>query len=178
MFPRSSVPVVLSAVVVCGCAYMGKAEVRVETGNQQSGYLSRPLGVTASSDESIQDVAQGICDNVKPGSNAKITFVGKTPGPGPFDFADWGRYRYDCESAPVAASTQPAVAADPPAPKPQTDTKQNANTDETRQRECLLQQGKYHICLGDCMINSTSALQTIASECQQHCAPKLPVGCN
>jgi len=177
MFPRSSVLVLLSATFLCGCAYMGKAEVRVESGNQPTGYLSRPLGLTASSDESIQDVAQAICDNVKSGSNAKITFVGKTPGPGPFDFADWGRYRYDCESPSVAVSTKPAVVADPPSPSPPTDTKQNINVDETRQRECVLQEGKYHICLGDCMINSMSATQAIAGECQQHCAPKLPVGC-
>lgn len=115
---------------------------------------------------------------MKAGSNAKITFVGKIPGPGPFDFADWGRYRYDCERAPVAASTRPTVVADPPPANPQADTKQNVNLDETRQRECLLQQGKYHMCLGDCMINSTSETQAIASEGQQHCAPKLPVGCN
>jgi len=178
MFSRNTVLVLVSVVGLCGCAYMGKAEVRVETGNQPSGYLSRPLGLTASSDESIQDVAQRICDNVKAGSNAKISFVGKIPGPGPFDFSDWGRYRYDCESPAVVASPRRTVAADPPSPSPQAEAKQNTHVDETRQRECVLQQGKYHICLGDCMLNSTSATQAIPGECQEHCAPKLPVGCN
>jgi len=99
---------VLSLIAAAaGCSTTGKMAVHVETGNQSSGYLSRPLVLTTSSDESVQLVAQAICDNVKPGSDARITFVGKVPDPDPLSVGQRGRYRYDCQ-APVRVMTQPA----------------------------------------------------------------------
>jgi len=195
-------------VIVSGCSFMGEAPVRVETGNQQSGYLSRPLQLTFSSDESVQQVAQRICDNVKAGSNAKITFVGKVPGPGPFDIADWGRYRYDCEGDTVAKPPLPAVTANPvtvatPSPRAVTANPETIGTpspravtanpvpvaeasrpgqdtgaNEEQGRECQRQQGAYKICLADCVLNSTSPSRVIAGECQQRCTPHIPAGCN
>jgi len=225
MFSRSTVLVLSFVAVLCGCSFVGRSEVRVETGNQTTGYLSRPMGVTLASDESVEEVAQKICDNVKAGSEAKITFVGKIPGPGPFDFSDWGRYRYECLAPAVAANPSPAVKtssvvpspasepkglattppiakgdpavptpiaaskgtsseappivrADPVSPIPAGAPKGNSSGDEPHKRECVFQQGKYYICLGDCMINSASPSDAVAGECQQHCAPKAPVGCN
>jgi len=207
---RNAVLIPSLLVLVSGCGFMGESTVRVDTGNQQIGYLSRPLQFTFSSDESVQQVAQRICDNVKAGSYAKITFVGKVPGPGPFDLADWGRYRYDCEGPAIAtprvptvtANPAPAIAA-PPAPAvtanpvpaiatpavpvvtanqetpvPASGPSVDPEKDEQHGRDCQRQKGTYQICLGSCVLNSTSPAGVIAGECQQRCAPQMPAGCN
>ncbi len=162
---RSSVLASLLIVIICARAYVGEVKVCVETSNQHGRYLSRPFGLTASYDDSIRDVAQQICDKVKPGSTAKIIFVGKIPGLGLLYLSDLGRYRYDFESAPVTASTQPTMVADPPSTSAQPENKQNLNLHGTHQRKCVLQQVKYHRCIGDCIVKSTSATQAIARRC-------------
>ncbi len=173
-------------LLAAGCGSLGKYAVRVETGNQASGLLSRPLSLTTSSDESVQEVAQGICNNVKRGSVAQVSFVGKVPSPDPLDFSDWGRYHYDCvaTAAPAARGTGapaataadasrhpvavPAVAArDPQAAAPA-----EPAGDMAQQRACLRERGSYHVCLGNCMITSTSAPAAVPGECAQRCAPQ------
>jgi hypothetical protein len=186
----------LTAVLVTagGCAFMGESAVHVETGNQTSGFLTRPLTLTSSSDESVQQVAQRICDNVKPGSIAAIAFVGKVPGPDPISFADWGKYRYDCTSAapvraaaPVAAPA--AVAAPVPAPSmlpaatapavpPASSAAPLTDAQEQHRRECQRKLGTYEICLGSCLASSGSSSSVVEGECAQRCAPQSPVGCN
>jgi hypothetical protein len=176
--------------------FVGTAEVHVETGNQTTGYLSRPLMLAASSDESIRLVAQGICDNLKAGSNAKIAFVGKVPNPGPAG-PDWGRYRYDCEStvapmppahvavvaagapASTAPASVPSATAPPTAPATAAPAAAapSAVGDEQHFRPCVLLRRAHHRCLGNCMIDSTSPPQAVAAECRQRCASKEPVGC-
>lgn len=180
---------VLGAQLLSACTALGRTEVRVESGNQTAGYLSRPLSLTASSDESVQQVAQGICDNVRPGSSAHIVFVGKVPGPGPVDLAAWGRYRYDCELASAAAKLLPGQSTPPPstftvagagAAAPAAAKIPLAIADQTdkHRRECLLQRGSYHICLGNCILNSTSAVESVVAECQQRCITGTSADCN
>ena len=193
-----ALPLVL-LTAVAGCTTLGKTEVHVETGNQSSGYLSRPMTLTASSDEAIQEVAQGICDNVKAGSDAKVGFVGKIPNPNPVGLGDWGRYHFDCvaqaPAAPKAAAARPspmapAAALAPPAPPapppsappapqaPATASAPAASADPAHLRACLQQQGLYHVCLGNCLLNPGSSLETLAAQCQQQCAPKFTPSCN
>ncbi len=172
-------------VAASGCTTMGKAAVNVETGNQPTGYLTRPMGLTAASDESVGEVAQDICDNVKRGSTAKITFVEKVPGPGPFDLADWGRYRYDCESggtvAPAPAHRTVAAGAVAPAtavaPAPAGEPAATGSRETPQKRACVLQQGVYHVCLGQCMLDSSSPPETVTAECEQRCTPQNPMNC-
>ncbi len=196
---RKGAALLLSLVAaVSACSFTGKAEVRRESGNQRTGYLSRPMQLTTSSDESIEQVAQGICDNVYPDSTAKITFIGKVPGPGPIDLADWGRYRYDCEreiKAPAAAAPrgQAAIAAPPvvPAAAPVRAAGVSAKVegpavpvpvaagDEAQRRECLRVKGLYQICLGSCLLGASGAVANAESECLGQCAAKAPAGgCN
>lgn len=172
---RNAVLIFSCVAAVSGCSFMGQTSVRVETGNQQSGYLSRPLQFTISSDESVEQVAQRICNNVKPNSIAEITFVGKEAGPDPFDIGDWGRYRYDCKSPVKATAAVPAGTANPVTPgAPGLDTE----GDEPHRRECQRQQGRYQICLGSCTLSSTNSSAVVAAECQERCAPQMPAGCN
>lgn len=178
MQSRSAALLFFCVATISGCAFVGREQVVVETGNQPSGYLSRPMGLTLSSDESVQEVAQRICDNVKQGSTAQVSFVGKVPGPGPLDISDWGRYRYDCESGVRARPPLPAVVASPVPPAVASDSSPAMQEDDPHRRECQRQQGTYQICLGSCMLSSTSASGAVAAECQQRCESKLPVGCN
>ena len=194
----SAVGVTAVLATAGGCAFMGESAVHVETGNQTSGFLTRPLTLTTSSDESVQQVAQRICDNVKPGSTAAIAFVGKVPGPDPISIADWGKYRYDCMPAapvraaapvaapaavaapvpaspmlPVAAAPAPAV---PPASAPSAGPLTEAQ--EQHRRECQRKLGTYEICRGSCLASSGSSSSVVEGECAQRCAPQAPVGCN
>jgi len=184
----SAVGAIVLAATLGGCAFVGESEVRVESGNQPSGTLSRPMTITASSDEAVEKVAQRICDSVRPGSTAAVTFVGKIAGPGPIDVSDWGRYHYDC-SAPVApAARSPAppplappapavpVAATPaPAPRPAVPL---SEAQEQHRRECQRKQGTYQICVGSCLASSSSASGVVEAECAQRCAAQSPVGCD
>jgi len=187
---------VLSVVLVAAvaaCTTLGKTEVRVETGNQPSGYLSRPMMLTTSSDEAIQEVAQGICDNVRTGSDAQVSFVGKIPNPNPLGVGDWGRYHFDCVAP--AAPARPAPARSTSAALPVAATSAvppaapnagvaaapihlPANADPAHLRQCLQQQGLYHVCLGNCLLDPAAASETLAAQCQQQCAPKLTAACN
>ena len=191
---------VLLVAAVAACTTLGKTEVRVETGNQPSGYLSRPMTLTTSSDEAIQEVAQGICDNVRTGSDAQVSFVGKIPNPNPLGVGDWGRYHFDCiaPAAPAARATAaranpalpltaPAVsmAAAPAAPPAATSAgvaagsiRMPASADPAHLRQCLQQQGLYHVCLGNCLLDPAAVPGTLAAPCQQQCAPKLTAACN
>ncbi len=181
-----------------GCSVAGENAVHLESGNQPSGYLTRPMMLTFSSDESVQAVAERICDGVRPGSSAKITFIGKVPGPDPVNIGDWGKYRYDCEGAPVPAAARPAanvaaspaiaapVAAAPAAPgaaaaaMPVAAAAASGHSplDAGQQRACLKQLGTYDICLGGCLVGSSSPVAQIESECQRQCVAQLPAGCN
>jgi len=236
---RGRSPLLVLVLAAGGCTTLGTAEVRVETGNQSTGTLIRPLLFTASSDDSIQRVAQDICDNVKRGSTAAITFLGKVPSPEPISLADWGRYRYECVgataparpatpaaapraaaptalSAPAASATaaksaapaasvasnpsaapeSPAALAAPPAPMalapgaPSATTPSTGaaappaaaatlatDTSERHGRDCLLQQGRYHVCLGNCLLNASGVGASIAAACEAGCAPGLPASC-
>jgi hypothetical protein len=201
---RQTALVLLGVAGLAGCSVLGDAAVNVETGNQPVGYVSRPLSFTTSSDESVQHVAQRICDNVRPGSYASVTFAGKEPAPGPLDPTDWGRYRYECQTtinaAPATASAAPApapaappavpapvpapAAAVTPAPVPAPIAAAAAvplapaAADESHRRECQRRQGAYQVCLGSCLLNSTSPSAVVASQCEQSCAPNQPVACN
>jgi len=198
---QAALLLLLGVAGLAGCSVLGDAAVDVETGNQPVGYVSRPLSFTTSSDESVQHVAQRICSNVRPGSYASVTFVGKEPAPGPLDPTDWGRYRYECQTtidaAPAAASAAPAappavsapvpapVAAATPAPVPAPIAAAApavppapAAADESHRRECQRRQGAYQVCLGSCLLNSTSPSAVVASQCEQSCAPNQPVACN
>ena len=183
--------------IIAGCSLVGVSEVRVESGNQPSGYLTRPLTITASSDASVQEVAQRICTNVRPGSVAQVVFVGKVPGPGPIDISDWGKYHYDCQAvaatpapivaravvapapavAPAAASDSSAVAPPVarPAPVPALPL---TDAQEQHRRECQRKQGTYQVCVGSCLASSSSSSLVVEAECAQRCAPQLPDGCN
>jgi hypothetical protein len=152
----------------------------------------------------VQQVAQRICDNVKPGSSAVIAFVGKVPGPGPINISDWGKYRYDCTSAapvrapapapvrvaaPAAATAAPAAIAPPPAvapaaapaqavvPSPVAPAMAPTDAQEQQRRECQRKQGAYQICTGSCLASSSSASGVVEAECAQRCASQLPAGC-
>jgi hypothetical protein len=196
MHHRNLVLLFAAVLVLGACSTVGETEVRVETGNQTSGFLTRPLILTASSDESVQEVAQRICDNVKTGSTARIAFVGKVPGPGPIHIADWGKYSYTCGPVPVAATPATAVvppavpAAAPagaataavPAPQPAATTPSGTavltEAQEQHRRECQRKQGAYQICVGSCLASSSSASGVVESECAQRCAAQFPSGCN
>jgi hypothetical protein len=181
-----------------GCASLGTADVHVETGNQPSGFLTRPLTLTVSTDESIQKVAQGICDNVKRGSSAEVTFVGKVPSPDPISLGDWGRYRYDCRAPLAMAKAAPPVAAPAPLPTaapvkadapvtadaapasvaaPAAAAPAQGEASVRHGRDCLLQQGRYHVCVGNCLLSATSVGDAVAASCEQGCAPGLPAAC-
>jgi hypothetical protein len=191
------------ALLAGACTTLGTVEVRVETGNQPSGYLSRPTALTISSDESVREVAQRICDNVKAGSIAQVAFVGKEPSPEPISIADWNRYRYDCVAAAAPAKsavarTSPAPAAGPasvPAatavaatslaapPAPAVGAASAAAPDPEpvpalkAGRECLLQAGNYHLCMANCMLNATGSSETVPGLCEAQCAPKVTPDC-
>jgi hypothetical protein len=196
-------PVLLCTVVavLCGCSFLGDSAVHIETGNQTSGFLTRPLTLTASSDESVQDVAQRICDGVMPGSVASIAFVGKVPGPGPVSISDWGKYRYDCQPfvpagsmppvnaraappatagtagvAPVVPAAAPGAAASMPAP--QAGAAILTDSQEQHRRECQRKQGAYQVCVGSCLASSSSPSGVVETECAQRCTAQAPVGCN
>jgi len=188
---RSATVLLFLSSLACGCSTLGTAEVQVETGNQPTGFLSRPMVLTTASDDSVRQVAQRICDNVKPGSEANITFVGKVPGPGPINVADWGRYRYDCEEVlrPARHAPAPATATVPTAPRaapaiasPSTSANPAATSGsdvaEQHRRDCQRQQGSYQICLGSCLLGSGSPAGAVEAECGQRCASLAPVGCN
>jgi hypothetical protein len=191
----------LGATGLPACSVVGDAGVKVETGNQPVGYLSRPMTITLSSDEAVQRVAQRICDNVRPGSYASVTFVGKEPSSGMLDLSDTGRYRYECQTdfkaaaaagsgstAAAAAPAPAAPAAAPPAmapvaapaapPSPVAPEAAAPVADEAHRRDCQRRQGAYQVCVGSCLLNSTSPAALVAAECQKSCAPSLPVACN
>jgi hypothetical protein len=189
-FREALIPIACMALAG-GCSFVGDYEVHLESGNQPSGFLTRPMTLTASSDASVQDVAQRICSNVRPGSVAQVVFVGKVPGPGPIDLSDWGKYRYDCQAAavpalvpsaavapsapvaPPAAMPAPTLAAPlPPPVLPLTDAQ------EQHRRECQRKQGSYQVCVGSCLASSSSSSLVVESECAQRCAAQLPGGCN
>jgi len=191
---RNAIFLCLVAVAVCACASVGTAEVRVESGNQPTGFISRPLLLTTSSEESVRLVAQDICDNIKPGSDADITFVGKIPSPNPVSLGDWGRYRYECHDAPppvrrtyarpatvAPMPASPATAAAAPAvPKsavPAGGAAIGLDTDEAHRRECQRQQGSLQICMGSCLLGASGSSANVDAECRQRCASLNPVGC-
>jgi hypothetical protein len=201
----------LECIVSCtlalgGCSFLGDAAVHVEGGNQTSGYLSRPTGLTVSSDDSVQQVAQRTCDGVRPGSYANVVYVGKEPSTSLFDLGDRSRYHYDCEAPDVAAKRAAAPAAIPvaaaapapvasaapvlPAPAApaaaspapvgvaaSAGTGGAVTGDEVHGRECLRQQGAYEVCVGSCLISSSSPAATVEAECRSSCAARMPVGC-
>lgn len=192
---RHRLPALIPCLLVAlgGCSFVGESAVHVETGNQTTGFLTRPITLTTSSDQSVQEVAQRVCDGVKPGSVAAITFVGKVPGPGPINISDWGKYRYDCQpfvaagarapvsagvpaSAPAAApaSAAPATAA-PAAPA---GVSALTEAQEQHRRECQRKQGAYQVCVGSCLASSSSASGVVEGECAQRCAAQAPNGCN
>lgn len=109
---RIALPALL-AIVSAGCTMISTSGVRVESGNQSSGFLSRPMSLTLTSDEAVRDVAQRLCDGIRPGSDAHVEFVGKIPSPEPLSVGDWGRYRYDCVggTSPAKAGATPASTA-------------------------------------------------------------------
>ncbi len=191
---RNAILLCSVVVAICACASVGTAEVRVESGNQPSGFITRPLLLTTSSEESVRLVAQGICDNIKPGSDADITFVGKIPSPSPVSLGDWGRYRYDCHDAPppvrrsyarpASAVPVPALpasaAAAPAAPNtaiPAGGTATGLDADEAHRRQCQRQQGSLQICMGSCLLGTSGSSANVDAECRQRCASLNPVGC-
>jgi hypothetical protein len=177
MHYRNAAVIAAMVAMLSACSFMGQSAVRVETGNQPTGYLSRPLLLTASSDESVQQVAQRICDSVRPGTTARTAFVGKVPGPGPLDLASWGRYRYDCDA--ISAGTVPARLA--PAASSAAlagDARADTAKEDLQKRECQRQQGALQVCLGSCLMGSTSAAGVVEEECRQRCAPKVPASCH
>lgn len=114
----NAIALLAGIAVLGGCSVAGESAVHLESGNQATGYLTRPLMLTLSSDESVQNVAQRICDGVRPGADAKITFIGKVPGPDPVNIGDWGKYRYDCIGGVSSAKPAPGAAAAPTAAAP------------------------------------------------------------
>lgn len=163
---------------VSACSFVGETQVRVESGNQTTGYLSRPLTLTPSSDASVDAVAQRTCNGVKPGSVAEVTFVGKVPAPDPISLGDWGRYQYTCVSSVPARPAAAAAPAALPAPPPPAPAAPLTDAQEQRRRECLRQQGNYQICMGTCLASSASPSILVEAECTQRCAPKAPTACN
>jgi hypothetical protein len=185
---RDAVLLFACVAIAAGCSFLGQSEVHLESGNQPSGFLTRPMTITTSSDASVQEVAQRICDGVKPGSLAQIAFVGKVPGPGPIEISEWGKYRYDCQAvaqpraaAAAAAAPPPAIPAPPappafvPAPPPALPL---SDAQEQHRRECQRKRGTYQVCEGSCLASSSSSSLVVEAECAQRCAPQLPQGCN